>query len=1329
MDQGPLSIGIQQNQANMAHTTTHPFCNNRGGTLVRSLRFCAMLLILVATAAAPLTALGQMERVYLRHSQSNPGTGGIVRDLLPTQGANGTVTTSNTSSSSFSERLAFTIDHADLPNAVGGTSFDVSVNVSDRSSSFLRARFRLQRTSGSGVVQSSSAYSSEFNSTGIKTATFTLPQDWAPGDRLRLSMEVRATIGNNRNITVRTGNANSWVDYVPYNPCTGTPSPGNTLASVSITCADVPFNLSLQNAIPGDGVTYQWQSSTNGSTWANVAGAQSTTLGTNQVAATWYRCAVTCDGNTGHSNPVQVNMDAVANCYCNAQALSTSYERITLVQVADIDHASTANVGYEDLTTVVGHMMAGSTYPLTVQYGWAEAPNGYTPDQVLIWIDLDNNGNFDGPGELVYSSATGLSPRTGSITIPANTQPVTTRMRVRLHDTYTGSQYSNTPNATPCGNSTYGQVEDYTVTILPSVLYSTGNGSMGDAIWAYTPGGPANGASTTGQVKVVIQSGHSIVLDNNASVGDLVLESGATLEIPEERMLTVYGDDVQLHGSVTGLGGIHLAGAAHTTLRTNSTVDLQELVVEVPDGVTAEGTFRINGTLHLAVGTFDATDAQIVLRSTSTGTGRLGPVGSSADYLGEMTVERRIPGGVTNWRLLGSAVEGRTVADWNDDFFTAGFPGSNYPNFYSGGVLWPSIRWYDETVASADQFDGLVGVSSTAQALEVGRGYAVWSGDAAGGTSSFKVDVTGAPTIAHTPVALPVTWTNTGNSEVDGWNLVSNPLPSPVSFAQIARGADVENAYWIYNPTNGNNASWNGTVGTNGANGIIQSSQGFWLKANGPAVTTTVGEGAKVSGNAGGLFGGPVQQGGELPLLRLKVSSGMNNFSDETVVVFQDGTPAFEAGDVEKFVFSHPSAPQIATRSTDGVDLAISMFGMYSTAISIPVRVNVPINGNYVISATDLAGVDGLSCLVLEDLVTGALTPLTAGATYGFHMQANAGASTPRFMVHATAPVQHNLSHVLCNGMANGAAEVAVPSDMPFTVEWMDATGNVIAVDNNVMGAALIDGLAAGNYMVSVSGATSCGAMVSSFTIEEPHTMEATFQVTDANCPGTADGVIELEVLGGTAPHAFTWTNGASTAAVEVAAGEHAFTIVDANGCTLVSDVIVVGSGEEPVAAFAVEEPIVIMGQAVVFSNNSMLATEYLWDFGDGFSSTLMDPVHMYTLPGSYTVTLTAFNGDCSSSITMDVIVQVSTGAQTSGSQDGLHAWATNEAFVLVSTLDHGAVSIRVSDAAGRLHVADMMPLQGGQVMIPTARLSAGIWYLTVETGDMQRTFRLPLVR
>lgn len=52
-----------------------------------------------------------------------------------------------------------------------------------------------------------------------------------------------------------------------------------------------------------------------------------------------------------------------------------------------------------------------------------------------------------------------------------------------------------------------------------------------------------------------------------------------------------------------------------------------------------------------------------------------------------------------------------------------------------------------------------------------------------------------------------------------------------------------------------------------------------------------------------------------------------------------------------------------------------------------------------------------------------------------------------------------------------------------------------------------------------------------------------------------------------------------------------------------------------------------------VFTNQSQNATSYLWKFGDGDSSTQVDPDHKYTAAGNYTVTLYATNGGCTDSL------------------------------------------------------------------------------------------------
>lgn len=46
------------------------------------------------------------------------------------------------------------------------------------------------------------------------------------------------------------------------------------------------------------------------------------------------------------------------------------------------------------------------------------------------------------------------------------------------------------------------------------------------------------------------------------------------------------------------------------------------------------------------------------------------------------------------------------------------------------------------------------------------------------------------------------------------------------------------------------------------------------------------------------------------------------------------------------------------------------------------------------------------------------------------------------------------------------------------------------------------------------------------------------------------------------------------------------------------------------------------------FTDNSVNAVSWLWDFGDGTTSTLQNPVHVYGAPGSYNVTLTITTAD-----------------------------------------------------------------------------------------------------
>jgi len=248
------------------------------------------------------------------------------------------------------------------------------------------------------------------------------------------------------------------ITFIQASACAGTPAPGNTVSSVSTVCPGVNFTLSLQNNFTTTGITYQWQSSADGSTWTNVTGATNATLTRTQTAATYYRCQVTCAGNTGTSNSVLVALSPNSSCYCAAGATSTAFEKISNVTFGTINNNSTSSAGYENFLTQSTNVIAGQTLPISVSIS-----GGFSSDQVLVWIDFNQDGDFTDAGENVYTSSQGVGPHVGNITIPSTASIGSTRMRVRMHDAALG------PNATSCGNSSYGQVEDYTVSIQPCV--------------------------------------------------------------------------------------------------------------------------------------------------------------------------------------------------------------------------------------------------------------------------------------------------------------------------------------------------------------------------------------------------------------------------------------------------------------------------------------------------------------------------------------------------------------------------------------------------------------------------------------------------------------------------------------------------------------------------------------------------------------------------------------------------------------------------------------------------------------------------------------------
>jgi PKD repeat protein len=174
--------------------------------------------------------------------------------------------------------------------------------------------------------------------------------------------------------------------------------------------------------------------------------------------------------------------------------------------------------------------------------------------------------------------------------------------------------------------------------------------------------------------------------------------------------------------------------------------------------------------------------------------------------------------------------------------------------------------------------------------------------------------------------------------------------------------------------------------------------------------------------------------------------------------------------------------------------------------------------------------------------------------------------------------------------------------------------------------------------------------------------------------------------------------------------------ITNSNGCTstFTQAATVLGT---PDVAFTSS----ISTLQVTFTNTTTTngAATYLWDFGDGGTSTSENPIHNYTSFGVYTVCLTVFDSTClledSTCQTIDLI----TGIGNINAADALIAVSPNPAVDFI-TLSNGGLDIQtirllnITGAEVYSNVTGHYP--GNALRIDLPGVPAGIYLLKIET-------------
>ena len=327
-------------------------------------------------------------------------------------------------------------------------------------------------------------------------------------------------------------------------------------------------------------------------------------------------------------------------------------------------------------------------------------------------------------------------------------------------------------------------------------------------------------------------------------------------------------------------------------------------------------------------------------------------------------------------------------------------------------------------------------------------------------------------------------------------------------------------------------------------------------------------------------------------------------------------------------------------------------------------------------------------------------------------------------------------TQVSCNGAADGAIDIeVVGGTSPYTFAW----GHGETSED-------LSGLSPGNYAVVITDANGC-SISRNYSITQPNALGITHTVTDVDCFGANNGAISVNVVGGTLPYTYSWSNGATSRNISsLAGGSYDITVTDGNGCSLVQTIVV----EEPTAALSLNASVT---DELCFGDNQGAidltvtggSAPFTFQWNNGSSSEDIFGLES----GSYLVTVTDKNG-CSISETYTVsspnMLSVSGAVSpiscnsaddgalditvTGGTGPYTYSWNHGETTEDLTNLSPGTYVLTVTDAngciaAGNWTLTEPLPLTINHVKEDVTCFGADDGYinLTVSGGTLPYTY------
>ncbi len=259
-------------------------------------------------------------------------------------------------------------------------------------------------------------------------------------------------------------------------------------------------------------------------------------------------------------------------------------------------------------------------------------------------------------------------------------------------------------------------------------------------------------------------------------------------------------------------------------------------------------------------------------------------------------------------------------------------------------------------------------------------------------------------------------------------------------------------------------------------------------------------------------------------------------------------------------------------------------------------------------------------------------------------------------------------------------------------------------------------------------------------TIRVTQTNQYSVTVTDtAGCQGTDDIIVSVLPgpvvnLGGDRTgcdslvldagnfNSYTWSTQATSRRITVkTAGTYSVSVLDNNGCPG-ADTVAITIEENPRASWSANWTSATDVQFTNTSTPSGAGVSYLWDFGDGGStSTLANPSHSYATAGNYIVSLTVTTTSCGSD-DAERLIGTALEDELFGRSITLFPNPSNGIFALgISGLKAQELHITVSDVTGKtiMEFHEAQRINGNfEQVIDLSGHAEGVYMVTVFDGQ-----------